>query len=481
MDGIEIAGRKWNVFVARNMSFWHQCLSLEGHYHNSRDFFNDVNFHSLSITDSGTMSYTLTGANYDLFLRQAVNMAKDGSLMLKLKKAYIEFGKELLDSLDKAIACMKPAEVKEFHQKYRKYCGGLSLTTVLGRGGTQELINKLEKLGYDDEEIPNIVSIVTYPKEHTPLFMSRLDLYLIAERLHSGKTNEEEELSGWLEKYGNIPVNFCDDPWTMQDALSQLTDVMKKDCSNEIRLLKKNHDDKTLESEELLKRIGNDDVTTISHSLQLVSWLNEYRKNIFSRVSLKEREIFKAIAEKMSFNSWRDCFYLFPEEIIGILEGKLPPRDIISQRETIGFYVVDGNKVMLTEDEAEKVLGFVRSTHSAFGPADGQVTGLSANKGIMRGIAKIILNSKDFHKMNQGDIIVTHMTSVDFVPMMEKAAAFVTDEGGITSHAAIVSREMNKPCIIGTGNATRTFKDGDLIEVDANKGVAKIIKRIKNS
>ena len=69
------------------------------------------------------------------------------------------------------------------------------------------------------------------------------------------------------------------------------------------------------------------------------------------------------------------------------------------------------------------------------------------------------------------------MTSVDFVPIMDKAGAFVTNEGGITSHAAIVSREMNKPCIIGTQNATQVIKDGDMVEVDAERGIVKILER----
>ncbi|MBI1935587.1 hypothetical protein HYS31_04040 [Candidatus Woesearchaeota archaeon] len=68
------------------------------------------------------------------------------------------------------------------------------------------------------------------------------------------------------------------------------------------------------------------------------------------------------------------------------------------------------------------------------------------------------------------------MTSPWYVPIMEKAAAIVTDEGGITCHAAIISREMSKPCIIGTKFATKVLKNGDLVEVDATKG---IIKRIK--
>jgi pyruvate,water dikinase len=70
------------------------------------------------------------------------------------------------------------------------------------------------------------------------------------------------------------------------------------------------------------------------------------------------------------------------------------------------------------------------------------------------------------------------MTTPDFVPAMKKAVAFITDEGGITSHAAIVARELKKPCIIGAKIATRALKDGDLIEVDANRGVVKILKSL---
>ncbi|MBI2476111.1 MAG: phosphoenolpyruvate synthase, partial [Candidatus Taylorbacteria bacterium] len=84
---------------------------------------------------------------------------------------------------------------------------------------------------------------------------------------------------------------------------------------------------------------------------------------------------------------------------------------------------------------------------------------------------------EDLEKVKPGDILVTSMTTPNMVPTMKRAAAFITDEGGITSHAAIVSREMKKPCIIGTKIATKVLKDGDLVEVDANSGVVKILRK----
>ena len=97
--------------------------------------------------------------------------------------------------------------------------------------------------------------------------------------------------------------------------------------------------------------------------------------------------------------------------------------------------------------------------------------------GKVKGIVKIVLELSDMKKVQKGDILVSNETTPDLLPAMERATAFVTDEGGLSCHAAIVSREMKKPCIVGTKIATKFLKDGDLIEVDANKGIVKILKK----
>ncbi len=101
------------------------------------------------------------------------------------------------------------------------------------------------------------------------------------------------------------------------------------------------------------------------------------------------------------------------------------------------------------------------------------VKGFAACKGIVKGKAIIVRSIEDLDKIEDGDILITHMTTTNFVPYLSKVSAIITDEGGITCHAAIVSREMNIPCIIGTRIGTKAFKSGDILEVDANKGVVK--------
>ncbi len=106
-----------------------------------------------------------------------------------------------------------------------------------------------------------------------------------------------------------------------------------------------------------------------------------------------------------------------------------------------------------------------------------EIKGSIAFKGIIRGRVKLILRREEISSIKEGDILVSTMTIPDFMPAMKKASAFVTDEGGITCHAAIIAREMKKPCIIGTKIATKVLKDGDLVEVDADSGLVRIIKR----
>jgi pyruvate,water dikinase len=105
-----------------------------------------------------------------------------------------------------------------------------------------------------------------------------------------------------------------------------------------------------------------------------------------------------------------------------------------------------------------------------------EIRGNVAYPGKVRGPVRVVLTGKDIGKVKRGDILVAVMTFPHFVPAMEKAAAFVTDEGGILCHAAIVSREMKKPCVIGTKIATKVLRDGQLVEVDATKGVIKVVK-----
>ncbi|HEY7890777.1 MAG TPA: phosphoenolpyruvate synthase [Solirubrobacteraceae bacterium] len=113
------------------------------------------------------------------------------------------------------------------------------------------------------------------------------------------------------------------------------------------------------------------------------------------------------------------------------------------------------------------------TTVDAAGHAQGEVLvrGLGAAPGSASGSVRLLSDAHDTRGFRRGDVLVAHMTTPDWVPLMRQAAAIVTDSGGMTCHAAIVSRELGIPCVVGTGEATRALRDGELVTVDATRGV----------
>lgn len=471
---------EWQPTVTRNMSFWHQCLSVEGSYKHQRDFGVDSKFDYLSFTVDGVhttaFGYTENLKEMGVAVLEAVNSDEK---IAELERKYVVHGDELKQALQNCLQNLSAETWERFVSLYRLYTAGLIIPTIIGRQGSELLMRKLAESGIAEKDIENTVNIITYPSKHTPLFDSQLELLEIGARVQNGVSGSDTDraLQSWVEKYGHIPVNFCDDPWTIADAQKQLESVMQKDCTAELKRLEQNHEAKVTAVKEELDKISNQEISVLARALQTGTNLNEYRKNVFSWVSLHYRPLFADVARMAGSGSWRDCFYYYPQEMTRILQGEeLPMKEMISMRSVMAIKMKD-NKLIELESEQTLILREFVQRHQGQATVETseiqEIKGVIANKGNVRGTVKVVLSSKDFHKINAGDILVTTMTSVDFVPIMEKAAAFVTNEGGITSHAAIVAREMNKPCVIGTKIATQVLRDDDHVEVDANRGIVR--------
>ncbi len=124
----------------------------------------------------------------------------------------------------------------------------------------------------------------------------------------------------------------------------------------------------------------------------------------------------------------------------------------------------DGNAWML---QSRPITTMAAADHA---PEEMLVRGLGAAPGLASGSVRVLTDPHDTAALRAGEVLVAHMTTPDWVPLMRKAAAIVTDSGGMTCHAAIVTRELGIPCVVGTGDATRKLRDGELITVDATHG-----------
>ncbi len=235
-------------------------------------------------------------------------------------------------------------------------------------------------------------------------------------------------------------------------------------------------------------------VTTIHHpstkpSSPIIRFLVEIAKPIsttrqlsaelFSMFAYQTRPFLQKIAEKLGLDD-KDILSLTPEEVLqGLKSEKQDDLKKLAQKRRDHGYVITSNKQEITciWDEIASVETLINQSVPKANSVDHKVKGVTAHPGSVQGRANVIISVKDFHKMKDGDILVTTMTTPDFVLLMQRASAIVTDIGGLLSHAAIVSRELKKPCVIGTKFATQLFKDGDLLEVDATNGMVTRLTR----
>ncbi|MFH1520208.1 MAG: PEP-utilizing enzyme [Candidatus Micrarchaeota archaeon] len=205
--------------------------------------------------------------------------------------------------------------------------------------------------------------------------------------------------------------------------------------------------------------------------LDLFAWYQDYRKEYTMRMLHYLNVILCEISRRTGFSE-REIWYTLPSEIQQILSGKLE-NNIACERMQHCLFHWD-TKVL------EHGVGDFASTkekeifHSISHKDDIiEVTGMVASKGSVRGKARVTMSAKEAHLVQPGEILVTSMTTPDFVTAVKKASAIVTNEGGVLCHAAVVSREFGIPCIVGTRIATKIFKTGDMLEVDGELGVVR--------
>jgi phosphoenolpyruvate synthase/pyruvate phosphate dikinase len=220
------------------------------------------------------------------------------------------------------------------------------------------------------------------------------------------------------------------------------------------------------------------DLIDLFEALKDLTTLQDEKKAITTESHYYLQQLFKELAKRTN-KEYHDFYYLVIEEIKDLLNSKNLD-ELLKQRQKLAVSIIENGKFkILTGNEAKdyaKENEFLLPSQEGEEEID-EIKGVAGSQGHAIGEIKIIESSKEIAKFEKDKILVTPMTTPDFVPIMNKAKAIITNEGGITCHAAIVSRELGIPCVIGTSIATKVLKDGDLVEVDADNGVVKVIKR----
>ena len=216
--------------------------------------------------------------------------------------------------------------------------------------------------------------------------------------------------------------------------------------------------------------------------LQEYIGLRTFRKNAISQAHYYHLPLLLEIAVRLRLTK-EEIKLLSYEEIIQGLAGKISLntiRKLVKDRQAgWGILMLDGRVEVIS---GVKNIIETMERYQIFAPGTQMVKtvkGSPACLGKATGRVKVVRKISELGKVEKGDILVAKMTTPDYMMAIHRAVAIVTDEGGITCHAAIVSREFNIPCIVATKNATQVLSDGDLVEVNADEGVVRVIEAVE--
>lgn len=385
--------------------------------------------------------------------------------MVVASQKYFDWGLKMGDVLNKAEPSLKNFNV--FVDAAKK----LNLIWLLGATYLNEIAEKRFQDAVIEDGFPADKVLDLVPKIATPLHDYTKGLTELSKEIKGRSFNEikkdksvYKKLADHAKKYPWIEImNFIGKPMTAERLFEQVTHF--KQPAHESNLSKKPLSKKLQFAAKVMHDCG---------------YVKQGGAEYFIMFSEKCLPFLQRIADTIGL-SYRELMVLSVHEISQALSKHLSLDEVkekTNRRVGTSDWMVWNNEeghMVLVENKNDVFLLKDKMIPKAEKDAK-EIKGSIGNPGVYRGPVRIIMNTYDFGKMQNGDVLVTTMTTPDFVVLMQKAGAVVTDIGGLLSHAAIVSREIGKPCVIGSRFATQLLKDGDIVEVDADKGVVKILK-----
>ncbi len=436
----------------------------------------------------------LYGINMENWLRLGKNILK------KLEKSKIhlnEFLKANLETGQKIFSLCNQIDNEDLSQiknqqfirwfkeiwKDYLYLNALGFIPVISDHEHLYLTKKLTQILKDKkikkEKTQGYLSILSSLSKQTLYWKEKLELLSICSKFKTIKEiRESKEFKGHVEKYFWLNYGYQGPLWKKEDFIERIQEILKKEKPARQQYLEhKNSLKKIRERQNRLEKqleLSRDE-KYLFKAARLFMFLKAHRMEVRHRFYYISDKIFEELSKRLSLPI-TEFRYATKGEILKILSGQqVNHRKIISRRNVMLLVTENEKSRFIPRDKINAFLKRILISEEI--KKTRIINGQTAFPGHVKGRVRIINSIKDMKKMNKGDILASISTMPDLLPAMMRAAAFITDQGGITSHAAIVAREMKKPCIIGTKIATKVLKDGDLVEVDADKGVVRILKK----
>ncbi|KKQ27703.1 MAG: Phosphoenolpyruvate synthase/pyruvate phosphate dikinase [Candidatus Magasanikbacteria bacterium GW2011_GWC2_37_14] len=272
---------------------------------------------------------------------------------------------------------------------------------------------------------------------------------------------------GWMKNVGYYGEFFDQDYY-----LQRIEKLIQENTEEQLQIIQWEREKKQKIFADLLEKYKNN-----KYLVSLIKTINEaiyyrsFRSEQFYQSPKYLITFFIEIAKRLGLSEYRDIFYFIPPEVVELLNKKQKGNQESIARRKDCFVLITNfeDRVFYEGEEAKVIVDKIGVVSLETDEIKGQV----AFSGKVTGIVKIVKGPDDFDKVNKGDILVAMSTQPNYVPILKKVAAIVTEEGGVLCHASVISRELEIPCIIGTKIVTQVLKDDDMVEVDAEKGVVR--------
>lgn len=405
---------------------------------------------------------------------------------LKLGKKVIDFSKKIQSkkakSLTKEELSIILKDLVEKCKEFMPFMFSLHLVDEFLTEKFDELLRELLKeKGKSKEDYFEYQTALALPFKKIFILEEQENLMKIAIESKKSSINNKKViklLTNHTQEHSWINASlFEEKPYTYGYFEKKVKELSSSNVEEEYDLMLKAEKNLKEKQKTYMKEIeSHEEILNITNTLQKFGFLRSYRIDVNYMAIGNCWNIFEEITNRLGINVL-DIKYLDSKEIHGALIGKLKDfKSLIEQRKKHLLSIIIENDRYEISDKSkiDKITSYIKLPKEKITDF---VRGTVAYPGNISGACKVLHNLEDMKKVEKGDIIVVSMTNPNYIPAMEKASAFVTDFGGILCHAAIVSREMKKPCIIGTKIATKTFRDNDLLEIDSDKGIVKIIKK----
>lgn len=287
----------------------------------------------------------------------------------------------------------------------------------------------------------------------------------------------ESALVTHCEKYKHLSLHNPDDEYfDLEYYRGRVKSLKDPNEYQKQKDLLESADQEIIEANELLKNAVLPDV--LKERVEFVRWFMYLRTECVDHMMLVNsafKSVLNALVKKLDLPVEAVLHMTYEEIISSLAQGKLSvKKELIMERLNNGYaYLIAPNASYLVTGKDVDIL------HELVIPKGNEekiteLKGQTAFKGKVSGIARVILDRRQSKDLQEGEILVTTMTSPEFVPAMKLSAGIITNEGGILCHAAIMSRELRKPCIIGTKTATDAIKTGQRVTLDADMGTITI-------